>query len=91
MQLDLIERLEASPPRFVVFVNMGISWQPAAGVENRLLAWVRERMPRRYVQVGQINLLDTQRTEYFWGNAAPTAPRSPRAWLSVWELQASSP
>jgi hypothetical protein len=84
MQQDAIRRLEASPPRFVVFVNMGISWQPAPGVENRLLAWASERMPRRYTQVGQINLLDTKHTDYTWGPAA--APRSRLAWISVWQL-----
>jgi hypothetical protein len=91
MQQEVIARLEASPPRFVVFVNMGISWHSAPGVENRLLAWVREQMPRRYQQVGQINLLDTRHTEYYWGDTAPAAPRSPRAWISVWELQTKPP
>jgi len=88
MQQDVIERLEASPPRFVVFVNMGISWHAAPGAENRLLAWVRERMPLRYVQVGQVNLLDALHTDYFWGDAARTAPRSPRGWIAIWERQA---
>jgi len=89
MQREAIRRLEASPPRFVVFVNMGISWQPAPGVENLLLAWARERMPRRYTQVGQINLLDTKHTDYTWGTDAATAPRSPRAWISVWQRKRS--
>jgi hypothetical protein len=90
MQQDLIERLEAMPPRFVVFVNMGISWQPAPGAGNLLLAWVRDQLPRHYTQVGQINLLDKTHTDYHWGPAAPTAPRSPLGWLSVWELQADA-
>jgi hypothetical protein len=87
MQRDLIERLEARPPRFVVFVNMGISWRPAPGAGSPLLAWVRDQLPRRYTQVGQINLLDTTHTDYHWGAGARSAPRSPRGWLSVWELR----
>ncbi len=85
MQQEMIADLEAAPPRYVVFVNMGISWRPAPGVENRLLDWYRERVARGWVQVGQINLHGAERTEFFWGEAARAAPRAPRAWIAVWE------
>jgi hypothetical protein len=90
MQEEMLADLEASPPRFVVFVNMGISWRAAPGVENRLLDWYRDRVPRRYVQVGQINVHSPERTEYVWGAAARTAPRAARGWIAVWEARPTS-
>jgi len=84
MQSELIERLEADPPRFVVFVNVGLSWQPAPGVRNRVLEWYRARVPGSYTQVGQVNL-GRGRSEAVWGAAAARAPRSAQGWISIWE------
>jgi uncharacterized membrane protein YhaH (DUF805 family) len=88
MQAEMIERLEAAQPRFVVFVNMGISWRPRPGVPNHVTEWYRARVPGRYAQVGQINIYSEQRTESVWGPRAARAPRAPQAFISVWELKA---
>src|SRR5262245_22630028 len=55
MQQEMIADLEATPPRYVVFVNLGISWRPAPGVENRLLDWYRQLAARGWTRVGQVN------------------------------------
>jgi len=83
-------RLEAAPPRFLVFVNAGLSWQPAPGVRNRVLEWYRARAPQLYTQVGQVNL-SRERSEYVWGPEAARAARSALGWISVWERREGAP
>ena len=89
LQQELIARLEAAPPRYLVFVNVGLSWQPAPGVRNRVVEWYRDRVPGSYTQVGQVNLVSRERTDYVWGPDAARAPRSASGWIAVWERRAA--
>jgi len=91
LQRELIARLEAAPPRFLVFVNVGLSWQPAPGVRNRVVEWYRDRVPGSYTQVGQVNLVSRERTDYVWGPDAARAPRSASGWIAVWERGRPAP
>ena len=71
-------------------MNVGLSWQPAPGVRNRVVEWYLERVPGRYAQVGQVNLVSSDRTDYVWGPDAARAQHSGQGWIAVWERAAAA-
>lgn len=76
MQDDLIRRLEAAPPRFVVHVRNPVSWMGTPQSEMRLLEWIPGWL-QQYEVVGLAEMLAADRTRYLWGEAARrTQPRS---------------
>jgi hypothetical protein len=71
MQEDLMRRLEAEPPRWVVLVSARSSWwEPYGEVPKPILPWMDRFIPEHYEAVGVADVVDPYRTVYLWEDAA---------------------
>lgn len=80
MQEQMIEELEKAKPEYLVYVNNIISWvHPYArqSPHMNIVRWAEENMEKNYYQVGIIDILSENHTEYRWDNEALNfSPRS---------------
>jgi len=91
MQEEMIETLEKVRPRYLVYVNVPLSWLAKPGAETLLSEWWMQNRERNYRQVGQIDIRSQTDTDYRWGaEVGDGTPRS-RYWLSVWERKDAPP
>jgi hypothetical protein len=71
MQHDLMQRLDASPPRWIALVSAANSWwQPQEGVDMPILDWMDRFLPAHYDVVGVADIVSPFRTVYLWDDAA---------------------
>ena len=70
MQQDLIRELEAAKPEYLVMVDVDFSWAPHPGSPTAIFDWYRLYAQRHYETVGVVDLVEPQRTEYRWDDAA---------------------
>jgi hypothetical protein len=85
MQTEMIEALEKMRPRYLVYVNVPLSWLARSESEPLLNDWWLQNRLRDYRQVGQVDILSKNHTEYRWGAAVGDGKPRSRFWLSVWE------
>ena len=90
MQAEMIEALEKARPRYLVYVNVPLSWLVKPGAEPLLTDWWVQNRSRDYRQVGQIDIHSGADTEYRWGAAVGDGRPRSRFWLSVWERKDES-
>ncbi len=83
MQRDMIERLEASPPRWITLVSAANSWwAPHEGVQTPIIDWMERFLPARYDVVGVADIVSPFRTVYLWGDEA--RDYEPRSQSAIW-------
>jgi hypothetical protein len=82
MQQEMIGQIESASPKYLVFVNITTSWMMRPNSEKMIFEWF-ERYVRNYSQVGVIDILGMEQTDYYWDEkAAGCEPRS-KNWLRV--------
>jgi 4-amino-4-deoxy-L-arabinose transferase-like glycosyltransferase len=86
MQRSMIGEIEAARPRFVVLVNVPVSWNVGQRSDRTLFHWW-DRYREGFERVGLADITD-RGTKYVWGPEAATyTPRSP-VWVAVFERRA---
>ena len=86
MQRRMIEEIEAARPRFVVLVNVAVSWNVGQMSDRTLFRWW-PRYQEGFERVGVADIMD-RGTRYVWGReAAAYTPLSP-VWVAVFERKA---
>jgi hypothetical protein len=90
MQEDLMHRLEAAPPPWLVLVSARSSWwEPYGEVPKPIILWMDRFIPAHYTAVGVADIVSPRRTVYLWGAAAQGyEARSPS---SVWVYRRRNP
>jgi len=77
MQQQAIAEIEASAPRYLVFVNVTSSWLRGPDSDPALFAWARAYIDAHYEIVGAVDIVSPDSTVAVWGaEAAGYAPRS---------------
>jgi 4-amino-4-deoxy-L-arabinose transferase-like glycosyltransferase len=86
MQRRMIGEIEAARPRFVVLVNVAVSWNVGQRSDRTLFRWW-DRYQEGFERVGFADITD-RGTTYVWGAAAAVyTPTSP-VWVAVFERKA---
>ncbi len=76
MQHEMIREIEKADPEFLLWVNIGASWQWREHSHRDIFSWL-ERYTAGYDTVGVIDILYTADTVYRWGaGAAGYRPQS---------------
>ncbi len=76
MQEEMSREIEASQPRYIVFVNIPTSWLPQND-ERFIFNWLQAYLQANYRRMGVADIAD-DRTIYRWeGDAQNYQPRSP--------------
>lgn len=78
MQQQMIDEVTAADPRFVVYVNATLSWMKRENSPQLIFDWADSFLAQRYRQVGVVDMVSYEKTEYRFGNDAKGyVPRSP--------------
>ncbi len=78
MQQEAIRQIEASAPRYLVFVNVPQSWLARPDSDTTILDWSRDYIGAHYKVAGVVDIVADDTTVYAWGNEAiDYEPRSP--------------
>lgn len=86
MQRRMIGEIEAARPRFVVLVNVAVSWNVGQRSDRTIFHWWN-RYQEGFERVGLADITD-RGTTYVWGpDAATYTPTSP-VWVAVFERRA---
>lgn len=86
MQRRMIGEIEAAQPRFVVLVNVAVSWNVGRMSDRTVFQWWN-RYQEGFERVGFADIMD-RGTRYVWGpDAADYTPTSP-VWVAVFERKA---
>ena len=86
MQRRMIGEIEAASPRFVVLVNVAVSWNVGQRSDRTLFRWW-DRYQEGFQRVGLADITEGG-TRYVWGPEAATyTPTSP-VWVAVFERKA---
>ena len=67
MQLEMIQEIERSRPRFLVLVVMNRSWLASADSDQTIFAWANAYRETDYDEIGLINIFD-RGTDYYFGS-----------------------
>ncbi|MDD5168706.1 MAG: hypothetical protein PHN75_07805, partial [Syntrophales bacterium] len=77
MQTDMIGEIEASKPKFIIFIDVETSWLSRPLSERLILAWVKDYTALFYHVSGIVEIFRAQDTQYRWGrDALGYEPRS---------------
>ena len=60
MQKQMIKEIESSKPKFLVFVNIGVSWLNKANSESLIFDWAEEYIKNNYRLVGLMEVYANQ-------------------------------
>jgi 4-amino-4-deoxy-L-arabinose transferase-like glycosyltransferase len=86
MQRRMIGEIEAAQPRFVVLVNVAVSWNVGRMSDRTVFQWWG-RYQEGFERVGIADIMD-RGTRYVWGpDAEDYTPTSP-VWVAVFERKA---
>lgn len=75
MQKQMISEVEATQPRFLVYVDCWSSWLTGPRSDKRIFGWISSYVQNGYRLVGVIDELK-EGTEYHWADAMTYSPRS---------------
>src|SRR2546427_3204953 len=78
MQLSALKEIEASVPKYLVYVNVPFSWLVRPDSDTTILTWARTYIAAHYEVAGVADIVSDDSTVYAWGEeAARYAPRPP--------------
>jgi len=83
MQNEMIEEIEKAEPKFLVFVNIQMSWLVRPDSKRRIFQWFNDYKQKYYKPVGLVDIVSMEKTIYRWG--AECVDYQPRSsyWLFV--------
>ena len=81
MQKEMIQEIESSQPKFIVFVNVPTSWLRSQTSHTLLHNWLQNYQSKYYDLVGLVTI-SQQDTRYHWAQYVKWPPNSP-LWVAV--------
>jgi hypothetical protein len=81
MQKEMIQEIESSQPKFIVFVNVSTSWLRIQTSHPLLLNWMQNYQSKYYKLVGLVTF-SQRNTQYHWAQNVEWPPNSP-LWIAV--------
>jgi hypothetical protein len=66
MQLDMIHEIEKARPRYVVFVNIPLSWLPRPDSDITIFQWAQAYLDTNYRIVGRVEVIPQGTYQAYW-------------------------
>ena len=85
MQAEMIAQLESARPRFLVLVNVDMSWSRRPGSSLEILDWAARTVDADYRQVGLVEIPPDAPARSVWGDAAGSAAPRTQSYVAVFE------
>jgi Dolichyl-phosphate-mannose-protein mannosyltransferase len=77
MQQEMIREIESARPKYLVLIAVQQSWLAQANSNRLIVDWVNEYCARNFTQVGLVDLISEDRSDYFLPGGPGLAPQSP--------------
>jgi len=75
MQEEMIRQIESARPKYVIFVGVPTSWLRRPESESLILTWVDQYIKTYYGVVGLVNILSSDRTDYYFEQMPESLPQ----------------
>jgi len=75
MQEEMIRQIESARPKYVIFVGVPTSWLRHPESESLILTWVDQYIKTYYGVVGLVNILSSDRTDYYFEQMPESLPQ----------------
>jgi hypothetical protein len=62
----MIREIEASQPKFLIFVTAKTSWLTKPLSDRLILKWFRDYSSQNYIKSGIVDIVSLNKTEYQW-------------------------
>lgn len=85
MQHDMIAQLERARPRFLVLVNVDMSWSRRPDSSLEILDWAARTVDADYRQIGLVEIPPDAPARSVWGDGAPAAAPRTQSFIAVFE------
>jgi hypothetical protein len=66
MQLDMIHEIEKARPRYIVFVNISLSWLPRPDSDTTIFRWAQKYLDTKYHIVGLVEVIPGGTYRAYW-------------------------
>lgn len=91
MQAEMIREIEASHPRFLVFVRIDRSWLATPQAGQRIFQWAGAYVERCYDLVGVADIYSEEDSRLVWGEAARSYEARSANLVYTFERKGSAP
>lgn len=90
MQKEMIQQIETSQPRYMLYVNVKDSWLRVQEPYTNLRDWYPDYLKRHYELVGLVQLHEDSESTFRWDDDVKEAvlPDPEEAWVSVYRRRA---
>jgi hypothetical protein len=75
MQEEMIRQIESARPKYVIVVGVPNSWLRRPESESLLLTWVDQYIKTYYGVVGLVNIVSSDRTDYYFEQMPESLPQ----------------
>jgi 4-amino-4-deoxy-L-arabinose transferase-like glycosyltransferase len=75
MQEEMIRQIESARPKYVIFINVPTSWMRRPESESLIFTWVDQYTRTHYSVVGLVNILSSDRTDYYFEQMPESLPQ----------------
>jgi len=85
MQREMIRQIESAHPKFLIFVDVSLSWLVRKDSEYLIFRWLDQYQRRYYKQVGVVDINSSDKTIFRWGRECEGYLRKSKYGLLVFE------
>jgi 4-amino-4-deoxy-L-arabinose transferase-like glycosyltransferase len=85
MQEEMITQIETAKPKFMVFVNVNMSWLAKPSSNKTILKWFESYCPQFYDLAGVVNIMPSGPTVYLWNEQTVNYTPASEYWVSVFK------
>jgi len=75
MQEEMIRQIESARPKYVIFVGVPTSWVRYPESDSLIFTWVDQYVKTSYDVVGLVNILSSDRTDYYFEQMPESLPQ----------------
>jgi hypothetical protein len=75
MQQEMIRDIERARPKFLISVVMPDSWLQRPESERLIFTWANEYAAQNYTVAGFVNMVASDKTEYYFGDVPQSVPQ----------------
>lgn len=83
MQQDMIRQIEAASPRYLVYVNVEVSWLTRRDSYTEIFKWFNEYQQASYGIAGIADIISAHKTVFAWGKDALNYSPQSSTWIAV--------
>jgi|WetSurMetagenome_2_1015567.scaffolds.fasta_scaffold00026_52 hypothetical protein len=88
MQREMIRQLETAAPKFLVYVNVEVSWLMRRDSYPDIFKWFNSYQRERYEIAGVADIVSARKTVYAWGKDAVKYSPVSSSWVAIFKRKA---